>query len=271
MSGPASDHALQGEISKFIDRVIEHLRSKANASMDKKDPDCTFNDLWNRMDADERNGFPSFQRKNFITEVFARRIRDNPKVQFDETTKTFRFKKQFTSPDDLVRKLYVQRSGVEDKEDLHDDVQAEHIKGLVAKNLLRLVEIKENKTKTIRVLLSRNDPEDAVEQMELEEKTPLELIGYWEEYDKTKQQADTFQRGSARQYLDRDPKMTVKALGKRKRRFFDDTDVTRWQNQHLIDKIEDALDVLEKQTAPELRTLKRSQKLKAKLAPRSAR
>lgn len=264
-----SNSNVAAEISKFIDRVIDRLRAKARASMEKTDPECTFEEMWKNMDADERNTFPNFQMKKFMREEFPRRIRENPKVMFIEGTNTFKLKKRFTGPDDLVTKLYLERSGVEDREDLHDDVPRGDIDGLIRLDLLRLVEIKENKSKTTRVLLSKNRPDDPVEQMNLEESTPFELISYWDEFAKNAQQLESSKRDSAHQFLYRDPKMTVKQhLGKRKRRFYDDTDVSRWQNQHLIDKIEDALDVLEKQTAPELRTPKRNLKKGVRQTPR---
>lgn len=260
---------IAAEISKFIDRVIDRLRAKARASMDKTDPECTFEEMWKNMDADERNTFPNFQKKKFMQEEFPRRIRDNPKVMFFESSNTFKLKKRFADAYDLVKKLHHERSGVEDKEDLHDDVPRGEIDGLIREGFLRLVEIKENKSKTTRVLLSKNLPEDPVEQLNLEESTPVELISYWDEFAKNAQQQESSKRDSAHHFLYRDPKMTIKQhLGKRKRRFFDDTDVSRWQNQHLIDKIEDALDVLEKQVAPELRTLKRNLKKGVRMTPR---
>jgi hypothetical protein len=207
------------------------------------------------MTSDTRNSFPGFDRPSYLQGEFAQRIRENPKIHYDPGRKTFSFKKKFIDAEALVDILYQNKGGVEDKEDLHDDVSQSKVQGLVEKNLLRLVEIRENKSKTVRVLLSKNPQEDPVEQMNLEETAPIELGGYWDLFDKSQYAQDRYAKYSASEYLYRDPKMTVrqKPAKRRRRTFFDDTDITKWQNQHILEKIEEAMDILDKQAAPENR------------------
>lgn len=251
------------EFSRFVDRVIDYLRRKRKDGQGHH-PECTFDEIWNhRMSSDDRNSFPSFQKKGYLQKEFASRIHDNPKIHFDSVTNKFTFKKKFEDPDALVTKLYQDRTGVEDKEDLHDDISPLHIEGLVEKNLLRLVEIKENKSKTIRILLSKNIAEDPIEKLNLEETIPLELGSYWDQFDKSQHASERYSKYSASEYLYRDPKMTIKQKsGKRRRRFFDDADIRNWQNQHLFDKIEEAMDILDKQAPPEHRRPVRKTMLK---------
>lgn len=80
-------------------------------------------------------------------------LKNNPKVDFDVNNHIFSFKKKFHSLDDLAHRLFTDRTGVIEDEDLYDDVDKERLQHLKNGDFFREIVIKERKTKAPLILL----------------------------------------------------------------------------------------------------------------------
>lgn len=147
---------------------------------------------------------------------------------------------------DLIHKLYIERIGVVEDEDLYDDVDKGQIQILKDKNILREIVIKEKKTKApLIILFSKNHEVDEIDKLHLEKRTPPSLKEYWQTIDIDELEKKKNFKHSTFRYMDKNQEK--KKDGKRRRNFKDYDNIYMWRNyHHLATRIEEGLKKLER-------------------------
>ncbi len=75
------------------------------------------------------------------------RIQNNLKIFFDLKSSKFFFKKRFENAQDLLKQLNEKKIGIEEDNDLYDEISKEDITKLKMAGLVKELVIKEKKTK----------------------------------------------------------------------------------------------------------------------------
>ena len=247
------------EHKSFIEKIKACLREKKEKDKKCMNPVCTVEDIFKSMSVDERNHYYQFQSQVYLNNTFNEAIKNNPKIHFDVGRKTFSFKNTFYTEKDLIEKLYQNRMGVIEGQDLYDDIDKDNLEKLKRDGLLREIVIKDKKSKPpITLLFSKNHSSDEVEKLNLELRSPEILKNYWEKISKEELERMDVNKRSATAYLnrgqiDRNLKKTEKRKNRRNR---EEDNPREWRNYHLAQKIEEAKKMLSKR-APENKKLPR--------------
>src|SRR5688572_24955874 len=106
------------EHKSFIEKIKACLREKREKDRKNTTPTCTLDELFKNMSTDERNTYYQFYSPAYLATTFNEAIKNNPKIHFDLGRKTFSFKNQFYSVNDLIEKLYKNRKGIIEAQDL---------------------------------------------------------------------------------------------------------------------------------------------------------
>jgi hypothetical protein len=257
------------EHKSFIEKIKACLREKkekdrkvapgGNASSSSLNPVVTLEEIFKGMSTDEKLLYYQFQSQAYLNTTFNEAIKNNPKIHFDLGRKSFSFKNQYYNENDLLEKLYQNRNGVIEDQNLYDDIDKTNLEKLKRENLLREIIIKDKKSKpAITILFSKNHSNDEVEKLSLEMRTPDILKDYWEKINKEELERMDLNKRSATAYLNRgQPDRALKKTEKRKtRRNREEDNPREWRNYHLAAKIEDALKMINKR-APETKKLPR--------------
>ena len=181
--------------------------------------------------------------------TFADEMRNNSKIHFDMGRKQFSFKNEFEDVKDLINKLYTKRMGVIENRELYDDIDKDDLDKLKNDNLLRVITIKEKKTKEPLILLYAKHAADIVENMHIEEQAPAKLKEMWNKIDQDEVERTMLSKRLHHTFQMREMEHRLrKTEKKKKRRDRDENNISDWRNKHIWSKIEDALKVLSKKT-----------------------
>jgi hypothetical protein len=244
------------EHKSFIERIKASLREKKEKER-KSNPVCSLEEIFKGMSTDEKNLYYQFNSPAYLTNTFHPAISNNPKIHFDLGRKTFSFKNQFHSVNDLIEKLYQNRMGIIEDQNLYDDIDKEDLEKLKRDNLLREIIIKDKKSKpAITLLYSKNHSNDEVEKLNLEFRTPEILKDYWEKISKEELERMDLNKRSATAYLNRNQPALKKTEKRKTRRNREEDNPREWRNYHLAAKIEEAKKMISKR-APETKKLPR--------------
>lgn len=245
------------EHKSFIEKIKSCLREKKERDKKSGSPTCTLEEIFKGMSLDERNMYYQFNSPAYLNTTFSEAIKNNPKIHFDIGRKTFSFKNQFLSVNDLIEKLYQTRMGVVEGQDLYDDIDKEDLEKLTRDGLLRKIVIKDKKSKpAITMIYSKNHSNDEVEKLNLEQRTPSVLKEYWEKISKEEVERMDQNKRSAMAYLNRGQPALKKAEKRKNRRNREEDNAKEWRNYHLADKIDEAKKMLSKR-APDAKKLLR--------------
>jgi hypothetical protein len=248
--------ATSQEHKSFIEKIKTCLREKREKEK-KGNPVCTLDEIFKGMSIDEKNQFYQFQSSSYLANTFNEAIKNNQKIHFDLGRKTFSFKNAFSSVNDLIEKLYQNKMGVVEDQNLYDDIDKEDLEKIKREGLLREIIIKDKKSKpAITLLYSKNHSSDEVEKLNLEIRTPEILKDYWEKISKEELERMDHNRRSATAYLNRGQPILKKTEKRKSRRNREEDNPREWRNYHLAAKIEEAQKMLTKR-APETKKLPR--------------
>lgn len=246
------------EHKSFIEKIKACLRDKREKDKKNTTPVCTLEEIFKGMSVDERNMYYQFNSPAYLNTTFSEAIKNNPKIHFDIGRKTFSFKNQFYSVNDLIQKLYLNKVGVIEGQDLYDDIEREDLEKLTRDGLLRKIVIKDRKSKPAQTILySKNHSNDEVEKLNLEVRTPQVLKDYWAKISKDEVDRMDHNKRSALAYLNRgQPERSSKKDKRKSRRGREEDNAREWRNYHLAHKIDEAKKMLSKR-APDAKKLLR--------------
>ena len=120
--------------------------------------------------------------------------------------------------------------------------------------VLATITIQEKKSKpAISYLFSKNLDDD-VEKLRYDEGTPNILKSAWEKIDKDDLERRINTKRSVQAVLNRDPEYARQLRStKRKKKVKDEDNILKWHNQHILNKIEEALKLITKKPQESLK------------------
>jgi len=178
--------------------------------------------------------------------AFGRELDNNPKVIFDRNLRTFALRHKFTDVRDLTKKLFAEKIGVIEDQDLYDDIDKDKLEAIKLDGLVREIVIQEKKSKPAISYLFSKDQDDEVEKLNYDERTPKELRLYWEKIDRDDLERRNFSKRTVQAVISRDPDMNRPLRSTKRKRFRDDENINRWYNNHILPEIEEAMKMLTK-------------------------
>lgn len=238
----------------FLERVKTGLRMKRESKPGTK-ATCTLEEVYSSMSDKDKSTLMIFRDNNHLNKL-AEVLRFNPKVSLDLDKRLFSFKNQFDKPAHFADRLFTERIGVKEGQELYDDLEKTDIEALKNSDLVRAISIKQNKTKDpIVILFSKNHTNDPVDKFGYDLKTPQGLRDYWKKIDQNEIDRRVSEKGSTMTYLNNqlnNPRLQKKTEKRKKRQFRDYDNINEWQNDHILPKIEHAMKMLTKRE-PEIK------------------
>ena len=167
---------------------------------------------------------------------------NNPKIHFDLNRKQFTFKNRFNSITHFVQKLFEEKIGVLEDQNLFDDVDKDQIDKVKKGGFLREINIEKRKSKpAMFALVVKNYAGDSVDEVGLYAKSSDFLRQHWNNCEKDYESKDI--KNNNMEYLAKMQKIVgiTKHIFKRKRKSKEEEDVSYWKNSHIKSKIEKSL------------------------------
>ena len=227
------------EQKTLIERAIIGLRQKRDRN---ERTVITIDEIIKTFNQEDQRNYQHYHHRGFLND-FYEATKNNPKIHFDPQRRQFSFKHKYTDITDLVNKLHHDKRGVRENQDLYDDLNKEQIQKIKKSDLLRELEIKEKKTKNpIVVLFAKNYQNDEIDNLKFEQKTSQYLKNYWNSIEEEAQELEKNQKHSAFNRLNRQGKYVNKVKMPKKERKKAELNVLYWQNKHIANKIQVALD-----------------------------
>lgn len=226
------------EQKNLIERAIIFLRQRIAA---RQEPKCTIEDIIASFAPEERRDYQFYTHPGFLNS-FYEAVKNNPKIHFDLKRRQFTFKNKFLDIGDFLEKLYKEKRGVREDDDLYDDLDKDQIQKLKNGGLLRELVIKEKKTKNpITVLFAKNYANDEMDALKFEAKSSEYLKNYWDSIEKEAIEMEKVQKYSNITFLNRNQRIPMKLKLNKQRKKKEELNVYSWKNVHLAERIQQAL------------------------------
>lgn len=239
----------------FIDRIKKCLRDKREQK--EEHPTCTLQEIFNTMSTEDKSKFQHFQSPEYLHNTFREEIKNNPKIHFDIGRKQFSFINKFRDAKDLVNKLYHDKVGVIENQELYDDIDKETLVKLKQEGIMREITIAQNKTRPPLIILYVRHEEDEIEKMDLERNTNQKLKDLWSEVDQDEVESTMLKKRMNQAFQTRDEPRLRRTEKKKKRRERNENDISDWRNRHIRDRIEEAMKVLNQRAATDKKGFRR--------------
>lgn len=226
---------LNRDVNFIIDRAIEYIRKKKKASGEEA---CSLEELISRLGEKERQNRLWYSSAAFIRDLSdAIKLNQYSKLNFDNNQKVFSIRHRFGSAAELVEKLHSEKIGVEENQDLYDDISKEEIAKLKSGPLLRVVELGKG-AKGGDTFLFSGFYHDGINDANFESLTTNFLKEKWAEIEKDASDLEKA-RGANVKYLNKHQPVGAKGPGadKRRQNLDREDNFASWKNSHLFEEI----------------------------------
>lgn len=238
------------EQKNIIDCAITALRAKKAA---RKEDVATLDEVTEFIPNTDSFARRAMLHPDFVNELYEA-IKNNGKLHFDPVRCKFTFKHRFIDSNALMLKLYEDKCGVEEDQNLYDDIRQQEIQKLKASGMLRVIEIKpKKKASALQTFLFSKNHSEPIDEANIEEKTTQFLKDKWAEIDREVHENDKPSRHSNFVYINRNqPALPRTApLEKRKRKSKEEENPHLWLNRHISFEISQALNRIKEAASKE--------------------